>query len=401
MIAATGHGQAATAIGAQTQTVDTPLVSGGGAGGILNEQKDSKEAQTAAQFGDVWKNIQGKYGAKAEKPREIKKTLGKDDFLRIMVTQMKHQDPTSPFKAEQFATEMAQFTSVEQLQNMNQNLTKLTTQDKPLERLAMTNLIGKTVTIDRDRFPYTEGTNATLNYVLPKNAAAVHVAVVSEQGEVILEKDLGPTKQGENVFAWDGLKKNTLAAKGGNYMFRVDAKDENGQSMPINNKGDARVVGVSYDGAEPVFLVGDAAHPDKVLMRNIVKIVDGAPAALIPGAQSLAAATGQAPASAAPSFISFQKGVGSGNLDPNQLSPEAKEALTQFQAQQQAQLAQQNLQAKAEVNAGAVGNNNAATAPRTQAQASNLMKQALSAAGHQSVAGMDSEKGFPNGLHDQ
>ena len=81
-----------------------------GAGGLLNEQKDQKVSSTEAKFGDVLNKVQAKYGAKPEKQREIKKTLGKDDFLRIMITQLKNQDPTSPFKAEQMATEMAQFT---------------------------------------------------------------------------------------------------------------------------------------------------------------------------------------------------------------------------------------------------------------------------------------------------
>src|SRR5436189_6449824 len=111
-------------------------------GGYLSDKKDAKESSTDAKFGEVWNNIQAKYGAKAEKPREIKKTLGKDDFLRIMITQMRHQDPTQPFKAEQFASEMAQFTSVEQLQNLNQGLAKMANANQPLERLAMTNLIG-------------------------------------------------------------------------------------------------------------------------------------------------------------------------------------------------------------------------------------------------------------------
>src|SRR5580698_201739 len=71
-----------------------------GSGGYLAEDKDTKKAATEAKFGDILQNIQARYGAKVEKPREIKKTLGKDDFLRIMITQMQHQDPTKPFDAQ-------------------------------------------------------------------------------------------------------------------------------------------------------------------------------------------------------------------------------------------------------------------------------------------------------------
>src|SRR5690242_18247322 len=121
------------------------------------QPKDAKEASTAPKFGEIFEKMQAKYGDKKDKHREIKNTFEKDDFLKIMITQMKNQDPTSPFKPEQMAQELAQFTSVEQLHNMNQNLNKLSTQNKPLEQLAMTNMIGKTVTVDRERFPHVQG----------------------------------------------------------------------------------------------------------------------------------------------------------------------------------------------------------------------------------------------------
>ena len=252
MVAGVGNNPAANNV-----ALDSPTNGPGGAGGLLNQHKDEKSAQTDAKFGEVMQQIQAKYGAKAEKPREIKKVLGKDDFLRIMITQMKHQDPTNPFKAEQMATEMAQFTSVEQLQNLNQNILKLSQDNKPLERMAMTNMIGKVVTVDRERFPHTEGSQESLSFNLPKAAASVKVALISEAGETVLEKDLGPQKAGEQNFGWDGLKSNTLPAKGGNYMLRVEAKDDAGQSLQSNPQRQARVVGISFEGTEPVFLIGD------------------------------------------------------------------------------------------------------------------------------------------------
>lgn len=319
------------AANAGLSVVNTPVVSGGATaeGNLLSGQKDLKEAQTDPKFGEVWQQIQSKFGAKAEKPREIKKTLGKDDFLRIMITQMKHQDPTQPFKAEQMAQQMAQFASVEQMQNMNQSLGKMTTQNQPLERLAMTNLIGKVVTIDRERFPHAEGQSDSLSFVLPKDAATSKVMLVSEQGETVFEKDLGPLKAGENSFSWDGKKTNTLPAKGGNYMFRVEAKDESGQSLNTSPKGQARVIGVSFEGSEPVFLVGDAKHQDKVQMRNIVRIEDAGQ----PGASGVPGGALPIEPAKAQNFISFQKGVGSGNADSAAMSPDAAAALAKYSEQ--------------------------------------------------------------------
>ena len=249
-----------------------PLQSGGGEGGLLNVNKDEKQAQTDAKFGDIWKNIQAQYGEKAEKPREIKKTLGKDDFLRIMITQMKHQDPTSPFKAEQYATQLAQFTSVEQLQNLNQQMAKMTTANQPLERLAMTNMIGKVVTIDRERFVHNENVASPFQYVLPETAKSVSLNIISEAGESVFSSDLGAVKEGDHTYTWDGVKNNGQAAKSGNYFFRIEAKDASGKSIALETRGQAKVVGVSFEGQEPVLLVGDINKPQKIALRNIVRV---------------------------------------------------------------------------------------------------------------------------------
>jgi flagellar basal-body rod modification protein FlgD len=314
--------------------VDSPLHAGGSTGGLLNVQKDAKEAQTAPQFGEVLQKLQGQYGAKAEKPREIKKVLGKDDFLKIMITQMKHQDPTSPFKADQMAAQMAQFASVEQLSNMNQGLAKLASNQQSADRLAMTGMIGKTVTVDRERFPHIEGQSDSLSFDLPKDAKEVKVSVVSDLGEVLLTKELGPQAKGSGSFTWDGNKSNSLPAKAGNYLFKVEAVDANGAGIAMNTQRTARVVGLSFEGNEAILLVGDNKSQEKVTMRSVVRIEDqGAPA---PQAQAPAPAgtAPQAPSQeqAAPggkAFFTFKKGEGSSNLDP-----EAAKALAAYQAAQ-------------------------------------------------------------------
>jgi flagellar basal-body rod modification protein FlgD len=280
-----------------------------------------------------------------------------------MITQMKNQDPTQPFKAEQMAEQLAQFASVEQLQNMNQQMTKMATQNAPLERLAMTNMIGKTVTVDRERFPHAEGSNDSLNFVLPKDAARVNVAIVSEAGETVFEKEIGEHKAGPNTYVWDGIRANTLPAKAGNYMFRVTATGEKGESLQIVSQGQARVVGVSFEGQEPVFLVGDPARPDKVTLRNVVRVDSDAQSqtmgnATIPGAQSLASAVAaaqkqlptqappapegafqpaapQAQGAAKPNYFSFEKGKGSFEVDPSRLPPEAAAALSRYEQERQ------------------------------------------------------------------
>jgi flagellar basal-body rod modification protein FlgD len=256
------------------QVGQSGTVSGGsiGSGNGAPESTAKTGDATAPKFGEVLTNIQNLYGARPEKPREVKKALGKDDFLRIMISQMKNQDPTNPFKAEQMASEMAQFASVEQLQNINSNIGKLAVQNQPAERMALTNLIGKTITVDRERFAHVENSPDSIGFNLPKDASKLKVMILSDTGETVLERDLGARKKGEGSFAWDGLKSNSLPARTGNYFLKLDARDEHDVRIGIQTQGKARVMGVSFEGTEALVLVGDRKNQQKISMKSVVKI---------------------------------------------------------------------------------------------------------------------------------
>lgn len=77
--------------------------------------------------------------------RQPSQQLGKDDFLKILVTQLSNQDPTSPMENTEFIAQMAQFSSLEQMTNMSQNFEKLTSMISVSEAAGM---LGKNVDID-------------------------------------------------------------------------------------------------------------------------------------------------------------------------------------------------------------------------------------------------------------
>ena len=77
--------------------------------------------------------------------RPINNTLGKDDFLKLLITQMSHQDPTSPMENTEFIAQMAQFSSLEQITNMNQSFQQM---NAVLASNHATQVLGKTVEVD-------------------------------------------------------------------------------------------------------------------------------------------------------------------------------------------------------------------------------------------------------------
>jgi hypothetical protein len=171
-----------------------------------------------------------------------------------------------------------------------------------------------------------------------------------------------------------------LPAKSGNYVIKVEAKDARGANIETSSIAQARIIGVSFEGGEPTFLIGDAHHQEKVTMKNIVKVDDvgGVSQTQAPSAGAQPAPGGIQPVVNTPAqhFFSFKKGEGSENLDPS-VDPIAKEALEKFQAKMAAE--------RGEGPTAAVAGNTPNLNPSSnQAQAKSAPV----------------ESGFPNGLHD-
>jgi flagellar basal-body rod modification protein FlgD len=236
------------------------------------QPEKTQRREEAPQFKEVWQQIQTQYGKKPAAIEGRKNSLDKDDFLKIMITQMRHQDPTKPFEADKLGAEMAQITSVEQLTNLNQALGKMSTQNKPLERLAMTSMIGKTVTVDQSRFNHIQGQNASLSFDLPIKSQNVEVELISERGETVYREDLGEMVPGRRSFVWDGKGDSGFPAPAGNYFLRVIATNERGVSVPVSSQQKTQVMGISFQGEEPVLLVGDSKNQRRITMENVVQI---------------------------------------------------------------------------------------------------------------------------------
>ena len=77
--------------------------------------------------------------------RQTSQSLGKDDFLKLLITQLSNQDPTNPMEDTQFIAQMAQFSSLEQMANMNQQFTKMTAMLNSSEAMSV---LGKTVELN-------------------------------------------------------------------------------------------------------------------------------------------------------------------------------------------------------------------------------------------------------------
>ncbi|KYG68490.1 flagellar biosynthesis protein FlgD [Bdellovibrio bacteriovorus] len=197
--------------------------------------------------------------------------LDKDAFFKLMLTQMKNQDPTNPMKSHEMAAQLANFSSLEQMQNMNRTLEELKNGQKPTESFQALNLIGKAVSGDSSKV--VRGVNDKehdFKFNLPMEAAEVSVKVRDAEGNIVRSYNLKGLKPGENKLTWNGEDEKAMKAPPGEYQFIAEAKTGDGKKMGLKTDFEGMITGVSYSPEGPVLHVGNQA----IRFSDVKKITD-------------------------------------------------------------------------------------------------------------------------------
>lgn len=196
-----------------------------------------------------------------------KNEMGKDDFLKLMSAQLKNQDPLNPLKNEQMAAQLAQFSALEQMMNVNQNLEKMQQAQKPQDNILASSLIGKSIVTDSSKFNYDKQNEPLVKYDLPADAKSVSLSIVNQKGEIVREYDLGAQKMGKNSVRWDGKNGKGGANDKGEYSFRVNALDDKDQPIKVTTSAAGLVSGVVFEQGKAYLLVGETKVPFDTVER--------------------------------------------------------------------------------------------------------------------------------------
>lgn len=162
-------------------------------------------------------------------------TMGKDEFLKLLVTQLGNQDPLNPMDGQQFAAQLAQFTSVEQLMNISGTLAENGQMNGMLAQSinsgVAAGLIGKSVETASDGVNLDGENPATLAFRLDGNADSVKVTIRDEAGNLIREISLNGRSSGDHEYEWDGTDLQGQRVKEGLYKYEVSATTKSGDTV--------------------------------------------------------------------------------------------------------------------------------------------------------------------------
>lgn len=206
--------------------------------------------------------------------RTPKSVMGKDDFLSLLVTQMRNQDPMDPMNGADFAAQLAQFSSLEQLTNINsaleQSLSVNAMISSSINNALAANFIGKDVRASGDAVQYRGDGSVKLGYSLAAAGETAVVKIYDDAGNVIKTIDASAAK-GVSTVSWDGTNDRGETVGSGKYTFKVEAKDKNGAVMDSNRYIYGKVSGVRFNASGTVFVVDGVEIP----LANILEIMQG------------------------------------------------------------------------------------------------------------------------------
>ncbi len=177
-------------------------------------------------------NIQALENLGLAKPKEAMKEqkLGQEDFIKLMTTQMNHQDPMKPMENGEFLSEMAQFSTVSGLKEIKDSFNSLASSLKSSQALQASSMVGRNVLVPGSMSTFSEGTEMKGAVELDKSVSDLKVSIIDDKGALVKEIQLGNKMAGVAHFSWDGMLNADQKAMSGNYSIRavatVDGKSE-------------------------------------------------------------------------------------------------------------------------------------------------------------------------------
>ena len=205
----------------------------------------------------------------------IQQNMNKDDFLKLLVTQLQNQDPMSPEDPKDFVAQLAQFSSLEQQINSNTNLENLA---KVIQNLQQSQnmaegvaLLGKTVKGAGNQLTVVGGKALEASFKLPQAAKQVVVGVFDSTGKQVATVNLGAQTEGARSFSWDGKDSQGKQVADGIYSYQVAAQDKSGNAIQVDNYFTGTVQEV-YQDSQGVWVNVDGRQ---MPIGNVISVLEG------------------------------------------------------------------------------------------------------------------------------
>lgn len=191
----------------------------------------------------------------SSKPAQEKKSndaLGQDEFLTLMLAQMKHQDPMNPMENGDFIAQLAQFRTVTGVDNLNNSFNSFAQTMQSSQALSASTLVGREVMIPGNVGTLPPGDTLNGSVDLPVSSNDVVLHVFGQAGNLVAEIPLGQQPAGMVNFAWNGRMADGTQMPAGTYLVGANAVID-GERQAVDTYVAAKVESVTLNsGREPI-----------------------------------------------------------------------------------------------------------------------------------------------------
>lgn len=221
-------------------------------------------------------NDQFQYSSTSNYPTEGtgKSQLGKDDFMKLMIAQLKNQDPLNPMDGSEYAAQLAQFSSLEQLQNMNDSMNNSIDANyvltQSINNTLSANLIGKFVKLGGNEITNNTTNNVTIGYNLQSEVTSAKINVYNSNGVLVKVIDNVELSKGEHKLSYDFSDNNGSKLPAGKYTFEVEAIGQGAVEVSVDVFKYGQIDAVRYTENGTKLMVGNIEY----LLSDISEIVN-------------------------------------------------------------------------------------------------------------------------------
>lgn len=176
-------------------------------------------------------DVLSKYRLDQEQVGGNKNELGKNEFMDLMIAQLKNQNPLEPQDNGEFISQLAQFSSLEEMQKLSGSVDDVVSQFRSTQALQASAMVGRTVLAPSGIGVLGASGEISGNVEVPATTSGLRVSIENQAGERVRQMDLGSQQAGVTGFNWDGKDGNGNSLPPGPYRIVAEASYPDGQQQ--------------------------------------------------------------------------------------------------------------------------------------------------------------------------
>lgn len=214
----------------------------------------------------------------------------KNTFLKLLVAQLTHQDPLNPTEDKEFIAQLAQFTSLEQLQGINEGVGTLNSTMQQSQLVSATSFIGKEVLASGGEISKIGSYTSTVYFTISEAIAKGQVNIFDQSGNLVRSDTIDASNAGDYQYQWDG--KNSVGKDAGNGIYKIiiSAQDNNDKAVMPVTQVTGRVIGVQTENGVNSLRLSDGRVVKFTDITEVTNAVESTSAALTNGEKAANAA---------------------------------------------------------------------------------------------------------------